>query len=63
MTSNFERIFHRASTDSDVRWSLLLASVRAFQEVAGAKDATAREDELLAQFAEPVVLPDPLRGR
>ena len=49
------------STDSDVRCSLLLAAVRAFQEVAA--ESAAQEEDLLAEFAEPVVLPDVLRGQ
>jgi hypothetical protein len=65
------KIFRRNSaanagraTDSDVRAVLLLAAVRAFREAeraANAHDAGARERLLIAEFAEPVVVPAPLR--
>jgi hypothetical protein len=63
MTFNLDLLLQSRSTDSDVRCSLLLAAVRAFQEVAAAGDQAGRERTLLAEFAEPVVLPDALRGR
>jgi hypothetical protein len=63
MTFNLDLLLHSRSTDSDVRCSLLLAAVRAFQGVAPGADRAARENALLAEFAEPVVLPDALRGR
>jgi hypothetical protein len=49
------------STDSDVRCSLLLAAIRAFQQNADASAAQQSEPDLLAQFAEPIILPDALR--
>jgi hypothetical protein len=59
MKFNLELLNRSRGTDSDVRCSLLLAAVRAFQELADAR----QEDALLADFAEPVVLPDALRPR
>jgi len=45
-------------TDSDVRCTLLLAAVRAFKEAeAQAAQDAGKEDSLLAEFAELVVLP------
>ena len=63
MTFNLDLLLRSRSTDSDVRCSLLLAAVRAFQEISPAGDQAARESALLAEFAEPVVLPDALRRR
>ena len=61
MTFNLDLLLHRRSTDSDVRCSLLLAAVRAFQEIAATGDQAARENALMAEYAEPVVLPEALR--
>ena len=47
------------ATDSNVRAVFLLAAVRAFRE---AEDARAKERLLIAEFAEPVVVPAPLCG-
>jgi hypothetical protein len=57
MTAHLKRLLPLRSTDSDVRCALLLAAVRAFREVESSEDAR-REDQLLAEFAEPVVVPD-----
>jgi hypothetical protein len=63
MTARITPFLKFRSTDSDVRCSLLLAAVRAFQEAAAASEGEAgREAELLAEFAEPVVVPDPPGG-
>jgi hypothetical protein len=62
MTFNLDLLLHTRSTDSDVRCSLLLAAMRAFQEIAPAGDQ-ARENALMAEYAEPVVLPEALRHR
>jgi hypothetical protein len=54
----------RRAMDTDVRAVLLLAAVRAFREAertADGHDAGARERLLIAEFAEPVVVPAPLR--
>ena len=51
------------ATDSNVRAVFLLAAVRAFREAEAARasdDASARERLLIADFAEPVVVPSPL---
>jgi hypothetical protein len=56
----------RRATHSDVRSVLLLAAMRAFREAAGqpaASGATPREHMLIAEFAEPVVVPLPLCKR
>jgi hypothetical protein len=53
---------HPRATDSDVRCSLLLAAVRAFQAVSGVEGQSLPEDQLLVEFAEPVVIPDALRA-
>lgn len=45
-------------TDSDVRCELLLAAVRAFRELTDSNAGSAREAELLAEFAEPVAVPE-----
>jgi hypothetical protein len=63
MLLNLEVLSRSRSTDSDVRCSLLLAAVRAFQELAANGADARQEDRLLAEFAEPVVLPDALRPR
>lgn len=55
--------FSRRSTDSDVRWELLISAVRAFREAEKAAKAGDRDKErqLSADYAEPVVLPEALR--
>jgi hypothetical protein len=63
MAFNLELLNRSRGTDSDVRCSLLLAAVRAFQELAANGADPRQEDALMAQFAEPVVLPDLLKPR
>ena len=51
------------ATDSDVRAAFLLAAMRAFREAEKARtgaEVCSREDLLIAEFAEPVVVPAPL---
>jgi hypothetical protein len=56
----------RRATHSDVRAMLLLAAMRAFREAErqpAEPGATSREHLLIADFAEPVVVPLPLCNR
>lgn len=56
----------RGPVGSDVRVTLLLKAMRAFKEAEkepAQHSATPREHDLIAEYAEPVVVPTPLCGR